>query len=313
MTFNFCLGVNCMKYNALAVNVSSENSVEMTSEELDKVAGGVNKRTLGAAGAALMTMLTPFSNAFAASTNTNGQDTPATVSNVITKEKSKPKIIRIPKTEWMIAKRSNNDGKVIWYRGQKSLDSDKVKYYKTKNDIIGDPFKAFDEQGDSLFVEVTDESEIKDVQKIDVSLRMAADRSLQQFKKRYEEALAFKLKTMDEFKKLSKDEKIKYLTYRDSEVTKKMLCHPNYPQVFTSKGTGYYANFDKRASEYFKNLKGVSKKDLQKPEYKDLYREYVNCRDCRYYLNKFAEDSEIEAIYQITLDVLKEIFEENTI
>lgn len=302
-----------MKYNALAVNMSSKNNVEMTTEELDEVAGGINKRTLGATGVALMTMLTPFSNAFATSTNANVQDKSAIVSSVATKEESKPKFIRVPQTEWMIAKKVGDGNKVIWYKGQKSLDSDVIKYYKTKDAIEGDPFKAFDKQGDSLFVEVTDETEIKDIKKVDGFLRKNAEETLELFKKRYEEALTFKLKTMDEFKKLSKDEKIKYLTYWDSDVTKKMLCHPDYPQVFTSKGTGYYANFDKRANEYFKSLKGVPKEDLQKPEYKDLYKEYVNCQDCRYYLNKFAEDSEIEAIYQITLDVLKEIFEEGTI
>ena len=303
-----------MKYNTLAVNMFSKNNVEMTNEELDEVAGGLNKRTLGAADVALMTMLTPFSNAFATSTNANVQDKSAVISGVATQEESKPKFIRVPKTEWMVAKRSTDgSGKAIWYKGHKSLDSDEIKYYKTKDAIAGDPFKALDEQGDSLFVEVTDESEIEDVKKIDIVLRMEAERSLQEFKKRYEQALTFKLKTMDEFKKLSKDEKIKYLTYWDSDVTKKMLCHPDYPQVFTSKGTGYYASFDKRANEYFKSLKGVPKEDLQKPEYKDLYKEYVNCQDCRYYLNKFAEDSELEAIYQITLDVLKEIFEESTI
>lgn len=301
-------------YNAWNINVLSVNDAEVKSKDLEKISGGINKRMLSAAGIALITMFMPATNVFSTSVNASSENVSTIVSTSNeSKEKSSPKVLKIPKVEWMISKKSNESNKLIWYKGEKAINSDRVKYYKTKNAIAGDPFKAFDEQGDSLFIEVTDESEIKDIQEIDAALRKSAEKSLEMFKKRYENALTFKLKTMDEFKKLSKDEKLEYLLYRDSDVTKKMLCHPDYPTVFTSKAVGYYTNFDKRANEYFKSLKGLSPEQLQMSENKELYEEYLNCQDCKYYLNKFAQDSEIEAIYQITLDVLKEIFEESTI
>lgn len=301
-------------YNAWNYNISSKNNAELTNKELEQVSGGINKKILGTASMALMTMFAPIPHAFATPNNDTSGSTlsKVTTGTIIDKKNSVPKIIKVPKVEWMIAKKSSN-GNVIWYRGQKSVNSDEIKYYKAKETITSDPFKALDEKGDALFIEVTDKSEIKDIQKIDNSMRKSAEKLLEQLKKRYEEALKFKLKTLDEFKKLSKDDKLKYLTYYDSDVTKKMLCHPGYPTAFTSKVIGYYTKIQERAEDYFKSLKNLSPEELQKPEYKDLYEEYLSCQDSEYFLNKFAQDNEIDSIYKITLDVLSEIFEEGSI
>lgn len=171
-------------YNAWNINVLSVNDAEVKSKDLEKISGGINKRMLSAAGIALITMFMPATNVFSTSVNASSENVSTIVSTSNeSKEKSSPKVLKIPKVEWMISKKSNESNKLIWYKGEKDINSDKIKYYKTKNAIAGDPFKAFDEQGDSLFIEVTDESEIKDIQEIDAALRKSAEKSLDVFKK----------------------------------------------------------------------------------------------------------------------------------
>lgn len=192
--------------------------------------------------------------------------------------------------------KADRHGKIFWYRCVIADNGNKKIYYKSKRPIsknVNDLLRELKKDEYFFNKEVKSKKEIKEIEDI---LEFEQKTSSPEFfsEDSNEET---QVKTPEEFKNLSKIEKV--------EVLEKLSSKPPGLNIF-KHDSEFNTLLSSRLQNQFKNLFSQSNVDLNKPENKKLYNEYME-----YFFNlpkaieRFMEDHEICEIYQKIYNIVK--------
>lgn len=189
--------------------------------------------------------------------------------------------------------------KTFWYKCVINNENEKV-YYKSKKTIPGsidDLIKKIKKDKNFFNRKVKDKKEIEEIESLfDFEHETSTEESDEETK----------IKTIEEFKKLSKAEKAKYLASPNSDLMSKMSYHQFGPNILK-----YDPRFEillkSRIENHFKDILPPSSSiDLENPESLKSYNECIE-----YLINlskaieKFMTDEELCEIYQSIYNILK--------